>query len=369
MDRSGYETYWEDGGLGGTGTSFGIREKFAFDELSGYELGAGKPYQIPAGTDENPIYLRDGVADIMSHEGRLYRLDEDGSLYRRGLSGGYESLGSGVRKLYEVARRLFVFRNNGQLETIVDGQLQRIATGVRQFSHSGDFYAGQPYLLYEDGRVARIDMTTLTLTVIGGSSDQPYNSIAVGDGVLLALRIATGKIDRWTGSAWQTTASLYPPAVKALELVDANGIAVALYENQSIIEWKTNKWIIVSTKFSPTQLIIGIDFTQLASDQDRVFAADTDGDIWTIPLNREGNSDWARGDWLRVPRPLNTTNTVYQLAEAGGHIYARQAGTIFKFSDVKDYTDKGDWKAVGGAKYSTASPITGYGVGGGNFPR
>ena len=357
VTRTGYVNFWENGGIGGFGTSTGIREKFASDELSGYQLGAGKLYRIPAGTDETPIYLRDDVADIVGHAGRLYRLDEDGSLYRRGLAGGYESLGTGVRKIYEVARRLFVFRKNGQLETIVDGQLQRIATGIRQFSHTGDFYAGQPYVLYEDGRIARIDLTTLTLTIIGGSTDQPYNSIAVGDGVLLALRVSTGKIYRYTGTAWQTTSSPYSSPGKALGLVDANGIAVAFHEDKTIIEWKTNKWIKVSTNHDATSSVLGIEFTSLASDQDRVFASDTDGGIWTIPLTREGNTNWVRGDWLRVPRPLNnTTNIVYQLAEAGGRIYARQAGTVYEFSDVKDYTDKGDWKAVGGAKYSTGSP-------------
>jgi hypothetical protein len=98
-----------------------------------------------------------------------------------------------------------------------------------------------------------------------------------------------------------------------------------------------------------------LDAIALASDQDRVFAADTDGDLWTIPLNREGSTTWRRGDWLWVPKPLNTSNIVYQLVEAHGRIYARQAGTIFEFSDVRDYTDKGDWKAVGGAQYSTGS--------------
>ncbi|MFO1002106.1 MAG: calcium-binding protein [Planctomycetaceae bacterium] len=356
VDRTGYQNFWEDGALGGAGASAGIREKFASDELSGYELGAGKLYRIPAGTDESPIYLTDGVADIIGHAGRLYRLDADGSLYRRGLSGGYESLGTGVRKIYEVARHLFIFRKNGQLETIVDGNLHRIATGVRQFSHSGDFYAGQPYVLYEDGRVAQIDLTSMQLTVIGGSTDVPYSAIAVGDGILLALQGASGKIYRWNGSSWLITTSPFSNPGKALTLVDANGIAAALYENKTLIEWKTNNWIIASTNYDPTDSVIGIDFTSLASDQDRVFAADSNGDIWTIPLNREQSSTWRRGDWLLVSRPLNTTNIVYQLTEAGGRIYARQAGTIFEFSDVKDYTDKGDWKAVGGAKYSTGSP-------------
>lgn len=356
VQRGGYQTYWEDGLLGGGGASIGLRQRFASDSLAGYTLENGKLYRIPAGVDENPVYIRDNVADIIGHAGLLYLLNLDGSLYRRSLNGGYKSLGTGVRRIYEVGHRLFVFRQNGQLETLEAGELQPIATGVRQFSHSGDFYAGQPWVLYEDGRIAEVGMSTLALTVLGGSPNNPYNAIAVGDGTLLAIRKAVGVVEKWNGSAFVETYRPYSWLGKALELVEADGIAAALYEGKAITEWRNNGWILAWTNYSPTEAVIGVEFEQLAADQDRVFAQDADGDIWTIPLLREGSKDYGRGDWLWVQKPLNTYNRVYQVIEAGGRIYARQNGTVFEFSDVRDYTDTGDWKVVGGKDFSTGSP-------------